>query len=127
MINKQNALPNKSYTLNANPEYNWSLSSFNWMIFEGLPEFILLEIFYKIFLTLYHFIPSIFTTWHVFILPEIHEIFSSLTRYNFTPAIFTTWQVFLPQLQSYWLHFLPSPCSHCTSSLMISLIPVIRN
>lgn len=29
MINKQNALPNKTCPLNANPEYNWSPSSFD--------------------------------------------------------------------------------------------------
>lgn len=44
---KQSALPNKNYPLNANTKYNWSLRSFDWLIFErhSLPEFILVGIY----------------------------------------------------------------------------------
>lgn len=46
-IDKQSALPNRTCTLNAEPEDNWSITSLDYLMFENLPslsEFILLGI-----------------------------------------------------------------------------------
>lgn len=106
---KQSALPNKNYPLNANTKYNWSLRSFDWLIFErhSLPEFILVG---------------------------IYETFLQLTRYHCTPTIFTAWQDFLDfshtdrfsNQSQFTFHFFPNDlfplCQGLEINFFLSLI-----
>lgn len=109
---KQSALPNKNYPLNANTKYNWSLRSFDWLIFErhSLPEFILVG---------------------------IYETFLQLTRYHCTPTIFTAWQDFLnfshtdrfSNQSQFTFHFFPNDlfplCQGLETSIFFGSYPIL--